>query len=140
LDANYFSVGGHRLTGMADPHEKQDAVNLRPLQASEAYILQEAAEATDTKISKTNPTVLGDLNVTGNQKIENLGKVTHDSRTGLKSRGARGNFHWRPPMTYFMSSSVVKFMFSLIRNVLVRFSSNRLCACRINSIDSRLGL
>jgi len=43
------------------------------------------------------------------------------SRAGLKGRGARGNFHWRAPMTYFMTSSFVKFMFSLIRNVLLCF-------------------
>jgi len=42
-------------------------------------------------------------------------------RAGLKGRGARGNFHWRTPMTYFMTSSFVKVMFSLICNVLVCF-------------------
>ena len=26
--------------------------------------------------------------------------------------GARGNFHWRAPMTYFMTSSFVKFVFA----------------------------
>jgi len=40
---------------------------------------------------------------------------------GLKGRAARGKFHSRAPMTYFMTSSFVKFMFSLIRNVLFRF-------------------
>jgi len=43
-------------------------------------------------------------------------------------------------MTYLMAPSLVKYMFSLIRNVLVCFSSSRLCACRINSIVSRLWL
>jgi len=28
-------------------------------------------------------------------------------RAGLKGRGARDNFHWRAPMTYFMTSSFV---------------------------------
>jgi len=41
-------------------------------------------------------------------------------RAGLKSRGARGNFHWRAPMTHFMTSSLIKFVL-LIRNVLVCF-------------------
>jgi len=35
-------------------------------------------------------------------------------RAGLKGRGARGNFYWRAPMTYFMTSSFVKVTFSLI--------------------------
>jgi len=43
------------------------------------------------------------------------------SRARLKGRGARGNFHWRAPMTYVMTSLFVKFMFSLIRNIIVRF-------------------
>ena len=42
-------------------------------------------------------------------------------RAGLKGRGVRGNFHWRAPMTYFMTSSFVKFTFSLICNILVCF-------------------
>jgi len=33
-------------------------------------------------------------------------------RAGLKGRGARGNFHWWAPMTYFMTSSFVKFVFA----------------------------
>jgi len=41
-------------------------------------------------------------------------------RAGLKGRGARVSFHWRAPMTYFMTSSFVKF-FLLIRNVLICF-------------------
>ena len=43
------------------------------------------------------------------------------SRAGLKGRGARGNFQWEAPMTYFMTSSFVKFTFSLIRKVPVCF-------------------
>jgi len=42
-------------------------------------------------------------------------------RAGLKGRGARGNFYWRAPMTKFMTSSFVKCMFSVIRNVVVCF-------------------
>jgi len=42
-------------------------------------------------------------------------------RARLKGLGALGNFYWRVPMTSFMTSSFVKFMFSLIRNVLVCF-------------------
>jgi len=42
-------------------------------------------------------------------------------RAELKVMGARCNFHWRAPITYFMTSSFVKFMFSLIRNVLLCF-------------------
>jgi len=33
-------------------------------------------------------------------------------RAGLKGTGARGNFHWRAPMTYFMTSSFVRFVFA----------------------------
>ena len=47
--------------------------------------------------------------------------VMFKSRAGLKGSGARGNFHSMAPMTYFMTSSFVKRMFSLIRNVLVCF-------------------
>jgi len=42
-------------------------------------------------------------------------------RAGTKGSRARGNFHWRAPMSYFMTSSFVKFMFSLIHTVLVCF-------------------
>jgi len=42
-------------------------------------------------------------------------------RTELKIRGARVDFYWRATMTCFMTSSFVKFIFSLIRNVLVCF-------------------
>jgi len=58
-------------------------------------------------------------------------------RAGLKSMGAGDNFHWRAPMTYFMTSSFVKYVF-------VDSPRSRLlyavveCACRINSIVSRL--
>jgi len=41
-------------------------------------------------------------------------------------------------MMYFMTSFFVKFMFLLIRNVLVCFLSSQLCDCRINSIVSHL--
>ena len=43
------------------------------------------------------------------------------SRAGVKGRRTQVNFHSRAPMTYFMTSSFVKFMFSLIRKVLVCF-------------------
>jgi len=33
-------------------------------------------------------------------------------RAGLKGTGTRGNFHSRAPMTYFMTSSFVKFVFA----------------------------
>jgi len=29
------------------------------------------------------------------------------TRPGLKGKGARGNFHWKVPMTHFMMSSFV---------------------------------
>jgi len=31
-------------------------------------------------------------------------KLFEVPRAGLKGRGARGNFHWRAPMTYFVTS------------------------------------
>jgi len=34
------------------------------------------------------------------------------TRAGLKGRGARGNFHCKAPLTYFMTSSFVKFVFA----------------------------
>jgi len=40
-------------------------------------------------------------------------------RAELNGRGVRGNFNSRAPMTYFLTWSFVKIMFSLIRNVLV---------------------
>jgi len=42
--------------------------------------------------------------------MTNLGMGT--SRDGLKGREARGNFHWRTPMAYFITSSFVKFVFA----------------------------
>jgi len=39
----------------------------------------------------------------------------------IKGYGARSNFYSRAPMTYLMTSSFVKYMFSLIRNILVCF-------------------
>ena len=33
-------------------------------------------------------------------------------RAGLKGRGAKGNFHWRAPVTHSMTSSFVKFVFA----------------------------
>jgi len=33
-------------------------------------------------------------------------------RAGLKGRGSRVNFHWRAVMTYFVTSSFVKFVFA----------------------------
>ena len=38
-----------------------------------------------------------------------------------KGWGGRGNFHWRAPETYFMTTSLVKFTYSLICKVLVCF-------------------
>ena len=34
------------------------------------------------------------------------------ARAGLKDRGAQGNFHWRTPTTYFMTSSFVNYVFA----------------------------
>jgi len=49
-------------------------------------------------------------------------------RAGLKGRGARGNFYWRSPITYFLKSSFVKGMYSLICKVLVCFIRySRMC-------------
>jgi len=47
--------------------------------------------------------------------------IAFPGQSRIKRVGARGNFHWRAPMTYFMMSSFVKFLFSLIGNVLVCF-------------------
>jgi len=50
------------------------------------------------------------------------------SRAGLKGRGARGNFYWRAPMKYFMTSPFIKVMFSLIGQVPVCFfQHSRMC-------------
>jgi len=55
------------------------------------------------------------------QEKEGQSLISLTPRAGLKGKGARGNFYWRAPMAYFMTSSFVKFMFPLIRNVLVCF-------------------
>jgi len=52
---------------------------------------------------------------------ETWAKMVIEVRVGFKGTGVRANFHWRAPMTYFMTSSFIKFMFSLICNVLVCF-------------------
>ena len=41
-----------------------------------------------------------------------LAIIVFTSRDGLKGRGARGNFHWRAPMTYFITSSFGRFVFA----------------------------
>ena len=38
--------------------------------------------------------------------------VLHLYQSRIKGWGARGNFHWRAPMTYFVTSSFVKFVFA----------------------------
>jgi len=58
-------------------------------------------------------------------------------RSGLKGRGAQGNFYWRAPMTYFMTSSFVNSCFRWFATFSFAFSSSRLCARRIYSIVSR---
>ena len=52
-----------------------------------------------------------------------LKKVSHRSRAWLKGKGAWGNYHWRAPMTWFITSSFVKVLFSLVRKVHVCFFS-----------------
>ena len=59
-------------------------------------------------------------------------------RAGLKGRGARGNFYWRAPMTWFMTSSLVKVMFSLIRKVPVWFfRKSRMCLLKFTYSELR---
>jgi len=53
--------------------------------------------------------------------VEAYNQAVVPGRAGLKGRGALGNFQWRAPMTDFTTSSFVKYMFPLIRNVLVCF-------------------
>jgi len=54
-------------------------------------------------------------------------KVWEPFRAGLNGLGARGDFYWRAPMTYFMMSSFVKVMFLLIRKCPFVFSGSREC-------------
>ena len=44
------------------------------------------------------------------EQLERFGSLV--IRAGLKARGARGNFHWRATITYFMTSSFIKFVFA----------------------------
>jgi len=61
-------------------------------------------------------------------------------RAGLKAREVQGNFHWRAPIAYFMTSSFVNLCFRRFATFSFAFSCSRLCACRINSIVSRIWL
>ena len=47
---NNLSLGGYRVTGMADPKGPQEAVNLRTFQALTASVLEHAATAADTLV------------------------------------------------------------------------------------------
>jgi len=53
------------------------------------------------------------------------GLLIAETRAGLKGKGARGNFHCRAPMTYFMTSYFVKITFSFT------FSGSRECTYSI---------
>jgi len=53
--------------------------------------------------------------------------IPRSSDKGLKVSGARGNFNWRAAMTYLITSSFVKFIFSLTPNVLVSLKINVSC-------------
>jgi len=63
--------------------------------------------------------------------IDNYGEIVpctlHYIQSQIKGQGTRGNFDFRAPM-YFMTSSFVKVMLSLIHNVLVCFFRlSRMC-------------
>jgi len=49
----------------------------------------------------------------------NVDAICQVNQSRIKGKGARDNFHRRAPMTYAMTSSFVKFMFLLIRNIIV---------------------
>jgi len=66
-------------------------------------------------------TCVGSIDTRAKKEGAYQGKILRCCQSRIKGQGARGNFHWRAPMTYFMTSSFVKCMFSQIGNVLVCF-------------------